>query len=201
MLKPPSPQSAMTWRERSRAWMPLAWPSAVPTAALLNEPMIRCDPLWRIQLADQSVLRPVSKVKTASRAARSPTSPRHRLRMDAILAAGRVGLPVQHLVPLAARLGHLVEERGVRLRRRPGPAAASGSAAPSQRRRARSARAAPAPRPARRSAPRPAWSAGSSSRGSPCPPSAAGRSASPRRRPAWCRSCRCRPSSADRRRA
>src|SRR6185437_4289930 len=28
--------SAMTWRDRSSAWMPLAWPNAVPTAALLN---------------------------------------------------------------------------------------------------------------------------------------------------------------------
>src|ERR1700684_2235394 len=64
----------MTWRERSSAWMPLAWPSAVPTAALLKEPMIRCDPLWRIQLADHSVLSPVSKTKTASRLARSPTA-------------------------------------------------------------------------------------------------------------------------------
>ncbi len=34
--------------------MPLAWPNAVPTAALLKEPMIRCEPLWRIQLADHS---------------------------------------------------------------------------------------------------------------------------------------------------
>ena len=73
MLKPPSPQSAMTWRERSSAWMPLAWPSAVPTAALLNEPMIRCAPLWRIQLPDQSVFSPVSMTKTASRLARSLT--------------------------------------------------------------------------------------------------------------------------------
>src|SRR5258708_2291867 len=56
MLNPPSAHSAMTWRERSSAWMPLAWPSAVPTAALLKEPMIRCDPLWRIQLADHSVV-------------------------------------------------------------------------------------------------------------------------------------------------
>src|SRR6516225_12189153 len=54
MLKPPSPQSAITWRERSSAWMPLAWPRAVPTAPLLKEPMIRCSPLWRIQLPDQS---------------------------------------------------------------------------------------------------------------------------------------------------
>ena len=36
---------------------------------------------------------------------------RHRLRMDAILAARRIGLPVQHLIPLAALLGHLVAER------------------------------------------------------------------------------------------
>src|ERR1700758_4365569 len=33
MLKPPSPQRAMTWRSRFTAWMPLAWPRAVPTAA------------------------------------------------------------------------------------------------------------------------------------------------------------------------
>jgi hypothetical protein len=45
MLNPPSPDSAITWRERSSACTPLAWPSAVPTAALLNEPMIRCEPV------------------------------------------------------------------------------------------------------------------------------------------------------------
>ncbi len=39
--------------------------------------------------------------------------PGHRLRMDAVLAAGRIGLPVQHLVPLAAPLGHLLEERRI----------------------------------------------------------------------------------------
>src|SRR5258708_37973069 len=53
--------------------MPLAWANAVLTAALFNEPMIRCNPLWRIQLADHSVLRPVSKMKTASRWASSAT--------------------------------------------------------------------------------------------------------------------------------
>jgi hypothetical protein len=33
--------------------MPLAWPSAVPTAALLKDPIIRCDPLCRIQFVDR----------------------------------------------------------------------------------------------------------------------------------------------------
>ena len=74
MLKPPSPVSTITWRERSSAWMPLAWPSAVPTAALLNEPMMRCDPLCRIQFADHSVFKPVSNTNTASGRARSLTA-------------------------------------------------------------------------------------------------------------------------------
>src|SRR6516162_5092360 len=74
MLKPPSPQRPMTWRERSSTWMPLAWPSAVPTPQLLKEARIRCDPLCRIQLPDQSVLRPVSMMNTASRLAVSLTT-------------------------------------------------------------------------------------------------------------------------------
>jgi hypothetical protein len=45
--------------------------------------MIRCDPLWRIQLADHNVFNPVSNAKTASRLAKSLTA-RHCLRMDAI---------------------------------------------------------------------------------------------------------------------
>ena len=43
--------------------------------ALLKEPMMRCDPLCRIQFPDQSVLRPVSMTNTASRLARSLTGP------------------------------------------------------------------------------------------------------------------------------
>src|SRR3984957_17863829 len=96
----------MTWRERSSAWMPLAWPSAVPTAPLLNEPMIRCSPLWRIQLPDQSVLSPVSKTNTASRAARS-------------LTARAIGLLVQHLVPRPALGCDTIEEVSACLRRHP----------------------------------------------------------------------------------
>src|SRR3984893_7970907 len=106
MLNPPSPHSAITWRERSSACIPLACASAVPTAALLKEPMIRCEPLCRIQLADHSVFRPVSRTNMASRLARSLT----------VLATAcgwmrsllrRIGL-LQPLVPFSALLGHLV---------------------------------------------------------------------------------------------
>ena len=45
--------------------------------------------------------------------------PRHRLRMDAILAAREVGLLVQHLIPFPTLLGHLVPEAGVALGRDP----------------------------------------------------------------------------------
>src|ERR1700748_1653336 len=45
--------------------MPLDIPSAVPTAALLNDPVICCVPRGRSQLAVQSVTRPVSTQNTA----------------------------------------------------------------------------------------------------------------------------------------
>lgn len=39
-----APVSAITWRERFGACTPLAGRAAVPTAALLKDPMIRCVP-------------------------------------------------------------------------------------------------------------------------------------------------------------
>src|SRR5712671_2210894 len=96
MLKPPSPMSAITWRERSSACTPLACASAVPTAALLNEPMMRCDPVCRIQFANPA---------------------RYRLRMDTILAALEISLLGEHFIPLPPFVGDLVPEFGVGLRR------------------------------------------------------------------------------------
>src|SRR5580658_9465843 len=102
MLKPPSPVSTMTWRPRSAAWMPLAMASAVPTAALLNEPMICCAPLCRIQFADHNVLRPVIEDENGIALGQIARRARHGLRMNNILAARRIGLLVQHVIPLLA---------------------------------------------------------------------------------------------------
>jgi hypothetical protein len=54
---------------------------ALIAAPLLKEPMIRCLPLWRIQLPDQSVLSPVSITNTASRGEIAHHT-RHSLRMN-----------------------------------------------------------------------------------------------------------------------
>ena len=72
----------------------------MPTAALLNEPMIRCDPVCRIQLAGPQRIQ--AGVENECRVAAGEIADRagHRLRMDAVLAAREVGLLVQHLVPL-----------------------------------------------------------------------------------------------------
>jgi hypothetical protein len=102
MLKPPSPVSAITWRERSSACTPLAWAIAVPTAALLNEPMMRCDPLCRSQFADHNVFKPVSKNKYRIATGRVADSAGHSLGMDAVLAARQIRLLVQHRVPFLA---------------------------------------------------------------------------------------------------
>ncbi len=95
--------------------MPLAWPSAVPTAPLLNEPLIRCSPL-----ADP-VARPErvqSGVEDEHGIARGEVAhcTRHSLRMNTILAARGVGLLVQHLVPGLAVGRDEIEEFSVALR-------------------------------------------------------------------------------------
>src|SRR5271154_3743941 len=102
MLKPPSPQSAMTWRERSSAWMPLAWPKRGPTGPVVegaDDPLLAAlaDPVARPERVEPGV-------EDEHGVARSEVAhhTRHSLRMNAVLTAREIGLLVQLLVPALA---------------------------------------------------------------------------------------------------
>ena len=90
--------------------MPLAWASALPTAALLNEPLRSglTQPIGRPQRVQAGV-----KDKNRILLGQVADRPRHRLWMSAILAPVRVGLLVEHRVPFAALGVHLIPKSRV----------------------------------------------------------------------------------------
>src|SRR5260221_8578421 len=112
MLNPPSPVSAITWRERSSTCTPLAWPSAVveraddPLRSGLPNPVPRPQ---RVQAGVENKDR-IAARRVADRA-------RHGLRVNAVLAPLEIALLVQHLIPFPALVGDLVPEPGVGLGR------------------------------------------------------------------------------------
>jgi hypothetical protein len=85
--------------------MPFAWPSAVPTAALLKEPMIRWSPLWGDPIGRPQRVESGVESKYRVSLGEVADGSRYRLRMDTVRAARRISLLVQHFVPLAAFRG------------------------------------------------------------------------------------------------
>src|ERR1700753_385258 len=75
--------------------MPLDMPKAVPTAALLNEPVICCCPRGRIEFSHDA---------------------HESLRMDMVLGPLEIGFFVEHYLPICPFLLHLAQEIIVRFR-------------------------------------------------------------------------------------
>jgi len=68
-----------------------------PTAALLNEPMMRCDPVCRIQLADHSVYEPRIRTRRSIGAGEFANLRAHRLGwMRSLLRPDRPACPASH---------------------------------------------------------------------------------------------------------
>src|SRR6516164_9514294 len=102
ILKPPSPVSAMTWRERSRRLDTVGLTKRGSHSAVVEGSQ---DPLRSAlpnPVAGPECVQPGIDDEHGVAFGGIADGPRHRLRVDAVAAAVRVRLLVQHLIPLSA---------------------------------------------------------------------------------------------------